>query len=282
MAPALQPLLLANLVVAVTYALGARRRRIVVGRPPRYERGRAAAFVLALVLLELVLCPPFDRIAHESLAGHMLQHVVLMSFVPPLLVLAAPWLTIWRGLPLELRRPLARGVMALPGSVRRGLRASVSPWPAWLLINLDLAAWHVPWLYDLTLRNEAAHYLEHCTFLVFGILFWIPVLDSPPLRARLDELRSAVYLTAGAAAGWILALVLAFAPRPLYEAYAALPHRFAGVSAIADQQLAAGVMIGVGSIPFTIAVFVCLYRWLDDTPRRLRRRDSYAARRSIA
>ena len=38
----------------------------------------------------------------------------------------------------------------------------------------------------------------------------------------------------------------------------------AGLSAIGDQQLAAGVMIGIGSIPFTVAVFVYLYRWLDD------------------
>jgi putative membrane protein len=282
MASALQPLLLVSLVVAATYVFGARRRRIVVGRPPRYERRRAAAFVVALALIELVLCPPFDRIAHESLAAHMLQHVVLMSFVPPLIVLAAPWLTIWRGLPLGLRRPLAHGLMALPGAVRRGLRGCISPWPAWLLINLDLAVWHVPWLYDLTLGNEAVHYLEHVTFLVFGILFWIPVLDSPPLRARLDELVSAVYLIAGAAAGWILGLVLAFAPHPLYGAYAALPHRFAGLSAIADQQLAAGVMIGVGSIPISVAVFVCVYRWLDDSPRRVPGRDGYAARRSIA
>jgi cytochrome c oxidase assembly factor CtaG len=105
------------------------------------------------------------------------------------------------------------------------------------------------------------------TFLVFGIVFWIPVVDSPPLHARLDDLRSALYVVGGAATGWILALVLAFAPRPLYPAYAALPHRLGGISAVGDQQIAAGVMLGIGSIPFTIAMFVYLYRWLDDGRR---------------
>jgi putative membrane protein len=262
--------LYASLVVAVTYALGARRRRLLLGRPRPYERWRTAAFAVALALTLVVLVSPFDRLADKSLAAHMLQHVVLMSFVPPLLVLAAPWLTIWRGLPLPLRRPLARGVMALPALVRRGLRGLIAPWPAWLLINVDMAVWHVPGLYDLTLRSLPVHYLEHATFLAFGILFWIPVLDSPPLHARLDELRCALYVTAGASTGWLLALVLAFAPRPLYPAYAALPHRLAGLSALGDQQLAAGVMIGIGSIPFTLAVFVYLYRWLDEgrQPRR--------------
>ncbi|HET8894051.1 MAG TPA: cytochrome c oxidase assembly protein [Gaiellaceae bacterium] len=263
----LQPPLVAIVVFAALYVFGARRRRILVGRPQSYELWRAASFTGALALAELVLCPPFDRLADESLGLHMLQHVVLMAFVAPLAVLAAPWLTIWRGLPLELRRSLARGVLRFPGIVRRGLRGSASPWPAWLLINVDIGIWHVPWLYDLTLSNAAVHDVEHLSFLVFGILFWLPVLDSPPLHARLDELRGALYVTAGAAPGWILALVLALAAQPLYPAYAALPHRWAGLSALGDQQLAAGVMIGIGSIPYTLAVFVLLYRWLDERPR---------------
>jgi Cytochrome c oxidase caa3 assembly factor (Caa3_CtaG) len=78
------------------------------------------------------------------------------------------------------------------------------------------------------------------------------------------------YVKAGAATGWVLALVLALATRPLYPAYASLSHRWAGLSAVVDQQLAAGI-IGIGSIQFTIAVFVLLYRWLDEAPRRLRR-----------
>jgi cytochrome c oxidase assembly factor CtaG len=252
----LQPPLIATVAFAVLYVFGARRRH-------KHRLWRAAPFFAALALAELVLCPPFDRLADESLGLHMLQHVVLMSFVAPLVVLAAPWLTVWRGLPLALRRPVARRVIALPAVVRRGLRGLASPWPAWLLVNVDIGIWHVPWLYDLTLSNEAVHDVEHLSFLLFGILFWLPVLESPPLHARLDGLRGALYVTAGAAPGWILALVLALATRPLYPAYAALSHRWASLSALGDQQLAAGVMIGIGSIPFTVAVFVLLYRWLD-------------------
>jgi len=113
-------------------------------------------------------------------------------------------------------------------------------------------------------QHQAAHDLEHASFLVFGILFWIPVLDSPPLHRRLDELRAAVYVTLGAATGWVLGVVLALASAPLYPAYAELPRRLGGLSALADQQAAAGIMIGVGAIPPSVAVFVLLYRWLDD------------------
>jgi putative membrane protein len=261
----LDPGLLSSLVLAgaLLYAIGLRQRLATGRRRPELVR-RTALFAAALVLIDLVLCPAFDRFADESLAMHMLQHVVLMTIVPPIVVLAAPWLTIWRAVPLDARRSLAHGVVALPAVVRRGLRGLVAPLPAWLLINVDLGIWHVPWLYDLTLRNAAVHGVEHSSFLVLGTLFWVPILDSPPLHARLGRLQRAGYATAGAATGWVLALVLAFATAPLYPAYAALHHRLAGLSALGDQQLAAGVMLGIGSIPFTIAVFVFIYRWLDE------------------
>ncbi len=246
-----QAVLAALLVVtAQLYVVG--NRRLV----HRRSGWRHAAFAAALALIALVLCAPYDRLANESLAAHMLQHVVLMAFVPPLLILAAPWTFFWRAVPLATRRRVAPRAMRLGGLL--------SPWPAFLLLNIDLAVWHVPWLYDLTLRSEGVHYLEHVSFLLTGTLFWIPILDSPPLRARLNELQAAGYVLAGATTGWVLALVFAFAPSPLYPAYAALHHRLFGLSALADQQLAGGFMLAIGSIPVSIAVFVFLYRWLDE------------------
>jgi putative membrane protein len=249
-----QAVLAALLVLsAQLYVTG--NRRLV----HRRAAWRHLAFAVALALVALALCAPYDRLADESLAAHMLQHVALMAFVPPLLVLAAPWTFFWRAVPLTTRRRVAPRAMRLHGLL--------SPWPAFLLLNVDLAVWHVPLLYDLTLRNSAAHYAEHATFLLTGTLFWIPILDSPPLRAKLNELQAAGYVLAGMATGWVLALVLALAPSPLYPAYAALHHRLFGLSALADQQLAGGLMLGIGAIPSSVAVFVFLYRWLDEATR---------------
>jgi hypothetical protein len=59
---------------------------------------------------------------------------------------------------------------------------------------------------------------------------------------------------------------------PLYPAYAAIAHRAGGISALGDQELAAGVMIGIGGIPFALAVFIQIYQWLDEErPPRARR-----------
>jgi putative membrane protein len=269
----LDPSLLSALVVAgaLLYGLGL-RLRLAIGRRRAELWRRTALLAAALALLDIALSPAFDRYTEESLTMHMLQHVVLIALVPPLVVLAAPWLTVWRAFPLDTRRSLAHGVLRLPAAVRRCLRGLVAPVAAFCLITVDLAIWHVPALYDLTLRNAAVHDLEHASFLVFGILFWIPILDSPPLHPRLGYAQRAVYAGAGAVTGWLLALVLTFASTPLYPAYAALEHRLGNLSALSDQQLAAGVMLGIGSIPYTVAVLVFVYRWLDEERPAVTRR----------
>ncbi len=55
---------------------------------------------------------------------------------------------------------------------------------------------------------------------------------------------------------WVLAVVLALAPHPLYSLLRPLASRPGGISAIADQQLAAGIMWVPGSITFLIVLFV--------------------------
>jgi putative membrane protein len=239
------------LVAALLYASG--RGRI---RP-----WRAVAFAAALASTLAVLEPPVHGLADKYLWAHMTQHVVLMMLAAPLLLLAAPWMRIWRAFPLEFRRPVARTLVLSRWwtPVRAVARVVATPVGAWVLFNADMGLWHVPRLYDLTVRNQAVHDLEHFSFLVLGLVFWAQVIDSPPFHCRLDYPRRVAFLVLGGAAGWVLAVVLALAPSPLYAAYG---HGHGGLSPVGDQQLAAGVMWGLGSIPFAIGIFYFVYRWL--------------------
>jgi putative membrane protein len=240
-------------VSLLLYVRGMRRTR-------RLQPWRTAAFAGALITLFLALEQPLDGQVDHHLWAHMSQHVLLMAVAAPLLVLGAPWMQIWRGFPLGFRRPVARTVLTSPGwaPVRSLCRLVARPWVAWALFNASIAVWHIPRMYDAALSNQGVHYLEHLSFLLLGVLFWAQVADSPPFHARLDFPHRVGYVVLGAAASWVLAVVLALAPTPIYPAYA---HAH-GMSPLADQQLAAGVMWGLGSIPFAIAIFVLLYRWL--------------------
>ena len=277
MYPFKEPAVLTSVVVAAAwYAWGSRRPRLYP--VPRRRRGclllaRATCFYLGLLIVGVALDSPLDDLAEKLFWAHMLQHIVLLTAAAPLIALGAPWLPFWRPFSLRFRRRVAhafaRGTLS---PVRRVAAFLGRPTSAWLLFNVDIGVWHVPSLYDATLRNAGIHYLEHASFVVFGVLFWVHVVDSPPLHTRLNRLWQLAYVTAAATAGWLLGVVLALAPHPLYGAYAALRHRPGGISALADQQLAAGMMIGPGSIAFAIAVFYGIYAWLgvDERPRHPR------------
>jgi putative membrane protein len=264
--PVQAPFFLA-LAAAVLYRLGAARRG-PGRRDPRERRLRDAAFYIGLLSLLVALDTPLDPLSDRLFAAHMTQHVLLLLVAPPLIVFSAPWLQLWQPLPLGFRRTVAKSIARGHWSAPlRALGRLVSrPPAAWIVFTGVLVAWHVPMLYDATLSSETVHDLAHGTFLAAGVLFWLQVIDSPPVPARLAYGARAVYVTAALLVSWVLAIVLAFASTPLYGAYSHLGHRPGGFSALADQQFAAGVMWVPGSIPFTIAIIWALYRWLEPTP----------------
>jgi cytochrome c oxidase assembly factor CtaG len=263
--------LLPALAVAGLHARGERSlARVSSPDHARERRRRALAFYAALIVLVAALSPWLDRSAHRLFWAHMVQHLLLALVVAPLVAYGAPWTPIWRCASLPARRRLAAAYMSSPRwrLPRRLGRTLMTPVVAWLMFNVDLCVWHVPALYGLTLRDGLVHELEHLSFIVLGVIFWIQLVDSPPLRARLDYAQRVVYVLLAATVAWGLAVVLAFASSPLYSAYAQQASRPGGISALGDQQLAAGVMWGPGSVPYALVVFVALYRWLGAPPGR--------------
>jgi putative membrane protein len=268
------PLLLVCLAL-ILHVLGERRAARKLGRSRgRTARWRAVSFYTALAVTAVALEGPIDDYAPTLLWVHMLQHVLLLTFVAPLIVLGAPWMSIWRPLPLGFRRTVAKKVSRSPAfaPLRWLGRQLDRPWPALIVCSGALLLWHWPPAYDLAVRVEAVHVLEHLSFVLFGVLLWMQIFDSPPLRARLPLSVAVFYMLAFDVVCWLLSLVLAFASSPLYPTYAHLAHRAEGISALADQQIAGGVMLGPGSLAATLYVFVGLYLWLGEGERRPARR----------
>jgi putative membrane protein len=259
------PALLWVISAAALYWLGGRG----LARPPSAaRRWRTGAFLAGLATIVLGLDSPLDGWADQLQWAHMLQHVLLLLVAPPLLALARPWNRMWHGLPLGVRRRVGREIAHGRWSrqLRRTARVIGDPVPSWLLFTVTLVVWHVPFAYDATLRTPLIHALEHALFFGTGLLFWTRVIDSPPWRSPLAEGARAVYVASALVISWMLALVLALSTSPLYAPYAAESARPGGITALADQQLAAGVMWVPGSIPFTIAILFVAYRWLE--PKR--------------
>jgi putative membrane protein len=91
-------------VTAVVYFCGWRAIRRT--RPLLFPTWRLAVFLTGLAILWLALASPLDGFADALLSAHMVQHLLLMSAVPPLLLLGLPVVPLLRGLP----RPFVRTV----------------------------------------------------------------------------------------------------------------------------------------------------------------------------
>jgi len=235
------------------------------GRPRSpLARRRALAFYAGLLAIVAAIATPIETLSKQLLWTHMIQHVLLLSVAAPLIVLGAPWMSLWRPLPLGMRRTLARAVMRSPGGapVRAAGRLLSRPLVALLVYAVNLLVWHVPALYDLALRNSDVHALEHLTFIGFGIVLWAQVIPSPPFKPSLGYPGRIAYLVAAMVPNVALSMLLAFSRSPLYPFYVHVAHRPGGISAFTDQQIAAGIMWSFGDLPFVIAIVVLAVQWL--------------------
>lgn len=249
----LDPSLVYVVLAASLYVLGSRGR----DRPRPLQ---ALAFSGGLLTIVIALDSPIDDYADQLFWAHMVQHILLLTVAPPLFLLGRPWPRMWRALPLEPRTHVARTLALSPRMAP--VRALARPLPAWILFNATILAWHVPAAYDATLTSGVVHACEHAMFFFIGLLFWARVINPGPLRPRLVWPMRIAYAAGAMVVGWLLAIALVMLPHPVYAYYAALPTRPGGISALTDQQIAAGVMWVPGSLAYTTTFIIGFYRWL--------------------
>ena len=144
---------------------------------------RAASFLLGLFLTWAAAASPIASFDEEMLTAHMAQHLLLMTFAPPLIWLGLPVMPAFYGLP----RRFAQAAMDAmrhwtPARQLSGLLGH--PAFCWLAAAAALVAWHVPALFRLGMESQAWHLIEHASFLATGLLFWWPVVQPWPSVAR--------------------------------------------------------------------------------------------------
>jgi putative membrane protein len=220
----IDPALGIEVVLALLYALGS-SRTVTPVRTRDDQRWRAACFYLGLLTIAAALDSPIETISLKLFWVHMSQHMLLLVVAPPLIVVARPWMRMWRALPRSWRRSLARGfgVSSRTAWLRTAGRFIGRPVPSFVLFSGVVLAWHIPVLFDATLRSGALHALEHSLFFFTAMLFWKQAIPSPPLHNDLSEPQRVAYLIGAMVVTWALAVVLALAPHPLYSSYAHSP-----------------------------------------------------------
>jgi cytochrome c oxidase assembly factor CtaG len=208
--------------------------------PPQARR--YLLWAAAVVCLFSVL-PPLSHLARSAEWGLLLRYALYALVVPPLVVLGAPWRPGVGLAAARARHPeLARAV-------------------AFLLLDGILMVW---WFTPAAVRATAEHswltVLEAVVLIVGGIGLWLELVESPPLEPRSGPLSRAVL---GAVAMWLVWIESYLVGLAHGGWYRNIGHEAGhGLSAAADQQVAAVVLWFVATVVFVPVIFLNALRWL--------------------
>jgi putative membrane protein len=210
---------------------------------------RLAAFLAGLFSLWIAIGSPLAAFDEASLTVHMIQHILLMLVTPPLVLLGEPSLPLLHGLPQGFVRTTLGPLLRWAPMQSLG-RFLTHPLVCWILAAVAVIGWHAPSAFELALRSEAWHEVEHACFLTTSLLFWWPVVQPFPSEARWPRWSMPLYLFLGTLPGGALGAFLAFSDRVLYPSYNEAPSLF-GITPLQDQVFA-------GALMWVFGLFVCM------------------------
>jgi putative membrane protein len=200
----------------------------------------ATASVAAVLIGGVLFAAAYD---FGPLSTHMALHIALMN----------------------VAAPLAAIVLARQAGGGAGRAATL--WAVAAAQIIVLWAWHTPALQRHAIHSHVVQGIMHASLLAAACLFWCALIRLAP-AARWHAM--AALLVTGKFA-CLLAVLLMFAPRPLYD-----------YPALHDQQLAGLLMAAACPLSYVVAGVVVAIQMMGDlvpnTAEALRRRPSSAVR----
>lgn len=229
------------IAVLVTYWWFWRRRRDVNPLGPLWMG-------LAMALFIVVMLPGVDAWVDRSFAAHMVQHLLLWVPIPLLIIVSHP-----------LRTAMAGGVDLNAG---RLVRMTHDHHPqrlmfAWSAIVVVMYGTHLTGLYDLALRNQWVHDLEHLVYLGASLLLWSALLGFGRSHAG----GRAVLALAVAAPMVFLGVVLTSSGSVLYPTY---EHESGFAAALVDQRNGGAIMWLGAMAAVAPSLLWSVWRWASN------------------
>jgi putative membrane protein len=243
------PPLLACLVYLVLYW---HRSRTLARRGTPVGAWRATSFAFGIALVTAVQLPPLDSLADQMLLVHMAQHIVIGDVCSLFIVL---------GLTGPMMRPL------LQLRIGRPMRVLAHPITALILWSVDLYVWHIPLLYQLAIRHDLVHALEHACLLWFGILLWVALLGPLPKPKWFTGWARIAYVIGVRVVGTVLGNVFIWLQTILYPVYKA-SDADRGLNPLSDQNIAGAIMMVEQMVLTALLLGWLFFRWLKQEGER--------------
>ncbi len=257
------PLTLLCLLFVILYFKGWRNLR--ANPAGKISTSRAIGFLSGLLLIWIAIGSPLAMLDAQLLTAHMVQHLLLMTIGPALLLLGAPLLALRSSLPQRFVQALLDPMFRSNPLQSVGKFLS-NPIVCWLAASVTLILWHIPTIFAVALESPALHLAEHATFLFAGFFFWWPVIQPWPASPIWPRWPLLLYLFLATIPCDILSAYLTFSDRVVYTSYLQNPPAL-GFSVLQDQQFAGSLMWTCVTIIYLVPAAILTIRLLGCQPQ---------------
>lgn len=187
-----------------------------------------AYFLSGIAVLLAAVCTPLGGMSQQGLlATHMFQHTLIGGFAPLLLLLGIP-------------RDAAERYLS-PAAIRRIQRIQ-HPAVAFPLWTVTTVLWLLPEVHHEVLVSPVLWVIQQLSFLAFGLLLWMPVVERVPAPAWFGTGWKGSYMSAVWTVGLVIANVYWFSGTAFYSSHAVAAEAW-GFGALEDQANAGTVMM---------------------------------------
>jgi putative membrane protein len=269
---AIEPIPLYLLAGATLAYLAMFRRARERGQARLFPVRRAVCFVSGAVLVGMTVFGPLAAYDHTFLSVHMIQHFLLITIAPPLLLAGAPLTLVLVSLTRSERHRLVYPVLH-----SRAFHAFTHPGVGLALFALIPTTWYITPMFELSLESDILHYVGYGVFLFAGIHYWWPIMPFNPTRWHMPFPVQLLYLFALLPIHAFLGLLFYEPSQVLYPALEQAPRAW-GPGPLMDQQFAGAFMFVMGEAIGLLALLLVAYRWSKHDERQARRMDEQRAR----
>src|SRR5829696_982745 len=257
------------LIVAET--LYVRALRVLGRRGVSVPRGQVVLWHLGLGLQAIALLSPIGSLADELLTAHMAEHLLMADIGAPLLLAGIRNPVLGFFLPRDVLVTVARR-RRLRGAFRT-LRQPLVAIPVYAAV---LYGWHLSFAFEGAVRNELVHVAQHASFIFAGVIVWWSALE-PKRRQLHGDLWKIGHILGARMIGMFLGMAFVLIRYPVYTGVYGAGDRD-GISAMADQQTAGAIMVGVDILIMVFAL--AFFFW--QAARQHDRDEAAEARRAAA
>jgi cytochrome c oxidase assembly factor CtaG len=251
----------AAIVLLVLSVLYVRAVRVLARRGYRVPHGQQAWWWLGMACQAFALLGPPDARADELVSAHMAEHLLLADIAVPFMLAGVRTPVLVFLLPRRVLVPLAHRY-----TLRRVFRFMRQPLVAIPIYLVILYAWHFSFLFEAALRNPAVHALQHLSFVFAGVLIWWSALE--PQRRRLrGELWKIPYIFAQRMVSMFLGVGFIVSRTTFYGGFYGDSARAHGLTPLADQQIAGGLMMTLDVVIIMGALIFFFWRASQDADR---------------